>query len=318
MAINTTNHTIYQLNGITAMSNEPAVNKRNAESGHLIIDASSSNMLTIESVTYAYNKQSVNDILDTQFNYFKFPVQVVYSPIDNDVDIAYNLEQAPELEKPDLIYARYKPSENKRLAAGNGKVILMDEIEEGLIQKRTNQYYITKEIKNSGKDLRFRIALEHRYDSGFADSVGSVSFAIMKQSVANGLVEQFIPLYDIASPGRKWWEMTQYQVKKLVEEKVILNRDFEIGDSFMLGSNANEDGFWAPNPDTDGIPADSSVTETKKKNWWSSKKTTTTRRDADGSSFNNSSNYHTINAATSYWVITDASKNVDKWNQEIQ
>ena len=85
MAINTTNHTIYQLNGITAMSNEPAVNKRSAESGHLIIDASSSNMLTIESVTYAYNKQSVNDILDTQFNYFKFPVQVVYSPIDNDV-----------------------------------------------------------------------------------------------------------------------------------------------------------------------------------------------------------------------------------------
>jgi hypothetical protein len=317
MAINTTNHTVYQLKGITAFSNEPAVNKRNAESGHLIIDASSSNMLTIESVTYAYNKQSVNDILDTQFNYFKFPVQVVYSPIDNDVDIAYNLEPTPELEKPDLIYARYKPSENKRLVAGPGKVILMDEVEEGLIQKRTNQYYITKEIKNSGKDLRFRIALEHRYDSGFADSAGSVSFAIMKQSVANGIMEQFIPLYDIASPGRNWWEMTQYQVKKLVEEKVILNRDFEIGDSFMLGSNANEDGFWAPNPDTDGIPADSSVTEKTRKNWYSGYKTTT-RRDADGSSFNNSSNYHTINAATSYWVITDASKNVDKWNQEIQ
>jgi hypothetical protein len=84
----------------------------------------------------------------------------------------------------------------------------------------------------------------------------------------------------------------------------------------MLGSNANEDGFWAPNPDTDNIPADSSVTETKKD--WRGRTSTTTKRDRDGSQFNNSSNYHTINAATSYWVITDASKNVDKWNQEIR
>ena len=88
MAINPTNHTVYQLKGITAFSNEPAVNTRSVDSGHLVIDASASaNMLTIEGVTYAYNKQSVNNVLDTQFNYFKFPVQVVYSPIAIDVDI---------------------------------------------------------------------------------------------------------------------------------------------------------------------------------------------------------------------------------------
>ena len=29
------------------------------------------------------------------------------------------------------------------------------------------------------------------------------------------------------------------------------------------------------------------------------------------------SSFHTINAVQSYWVITDASKNVDEWNQEI-
>ena len=27
--------------------------------------------------------------------------------------------------------------------------------------------------------------------------------------------------------------------------------------------------------------------------------------------------FHTINAVQSYWVITDASKNVDEWNQEL-
>ena len=318
MAINTTNHTIYQLNGITAMSNEPAVNKRNAESGHLIIDASSSNMLTIESVTYAYNKQSVNDILDTQFNYFKFPVQVVYSPIDNDVDIAYKLESPAELEKPDPIYARYKPSEDKRIAAGGPyKIVSMGEIEEGLMQKRPNQYYITKEIKNSGKDLRFRIVLEHRYDSYDAKSVSGVFFSLMKTSVANGLNTEFIPFYEQSEPGLNWWDMKQYQVKKLKTDNVILNRDFEIGDTFSIGSFANDNGYWYANPDTDGIPADSSANVAGPKNFWGNRKTTFTR-DRDGSSFSDASNYHTINAATSYWVITDASKNVDKWNQEIR
>ena len=32
---------------------------------------------------------------------------------------------------------------------------------------------------------------------------------------------------------------------------------------------------------------------------------------------NNATEFHTINALQSYWVITDASKNVDLWNQEI-
>jgi hypothetical protein len=32
---------------------------------------------------------------------------------------------------------------------------------------------------------------------------------------------------------------------------------------------------------------------------------------------NNDTQYHTINALQSYWVISDASKNVDLWNQEI-
>ena len=32
---------------------------------------------------------------------------------------------------------------------------------------------------------------------------------------------------------------------------------------------------------------------------------------------NNDTEYHTINALQSYWVITNASKNVDLWNQEI-
>ena len=157
MAINPTNHTVYQLNGITAFSNEPGVNTRSVESGHLVIDASASaNMLTIEGVTYAYNKQSVNNVLDTQFNYFKFPVQVVYSPIANDVDITVPDQPQAEPEMPDLIFARYKPSESIDLSAESFAPIELSDIEDGNAQKSPNKYYINKAIKDENKPLRFR------------------------------------------------------------------------------------------------------------------------------------------------------------------
>jgi hypothetical protein len=157
---NSTNHTVYQLKGITAFSNEPAVNTRSVDSGHLIIDASASaNMLTIEGVTYAYNKQSVNNVLDTQFNYFKFPVQVVYSPIDIDVDITIPeqpIAEPEELEKPDPIFARYKPNESINLPTENWAPIELSDIEDGNAQKKPNKYYINKAIKDENKPLRFR------------------------------------------------------------------------------------------------------------------------------------------------------------------
>ena len=160
MAINPTNHTIYQLKGITAFSNEPAVNTRSVDSGHLVIDASASaNMLTIEGVTYAYNKQSVNNVLDTQFNYFKFPVQVVYSPIAIDVDITVPDQpqaEPEELEKPDPIFARYKPNESIELPVENWGPIELSDIEDGNAQKKPNKYYINKAIKDENKPLRFR------------------------------------------------------------------------------------------------------------------------------------------------------------------
>ena len=161
-----TNHTIYQLNGITAFSNEPGVNTRSVDSGYIVIDASASaNMLTIEGVTYAYNKQSVNDVLDTQFNYFKFPVQVVYSPIAIDVDITVPEqpqaepeppEEPEELEKPDPIFARYKPNESIDLPVESWGPIELSDIEDGNAQKKPNRYYINKAIKDENKPLRFR------------------------------------------------------------------------------------------------------------------------------------------------------------------
>jgi hypothetical protein len=109
--------------------------------------------------------------------------------------------------------------------------------------------------------------------------------------------------------------MTQYQVKRLNTDDVILNQDFEIGDTFSIGAFASDNGLYVDNPDTDGIAANSSTTNVFEVD--GVERARFTRRDRDGSTLRDDSNYHTINAVTSYWVITDASKNVDKWNQEI-
>ena len=142
----------------------------------------------------------------------------------------------------------------------------MDEVVDGLPQKNTNRYYITPEIKNSGLDLRIRIALQHRYDTPDADETSEVLFSLIKTNVDTG-VNRAYRVYP--EPARS---MSQYQVKTLIIDDVLLNSEFDIGDTFSIGAVCG-------------------VAEEFK--------------------------YHTINAVTSYWVITDNSKNVDEWNQEI-
>ena len=273
---------IYQTTGLNVISNNNNVIPRDASGNVMLHEESINNpLLIIESVTKKITLKSILKIIDTQFKYFKFPatnLTIIDEVEELDLDLDY-----------DPIYARYKPSEDRRVQlAANGastyqkyNEILMDDIDDGFPQKRTNQYYITKEIKNSGKDLRFRVVLEHRYDSD-SPSVSGVFFSIIKSSVAEGTNKSFITFYDQTTPGYNWWDMTQYQVKRLNTDDVILNQDFEIGDTFSIGAFANDNGLYR----------------------------------GDGS-LNTGTNYHTINAVTSYWVITDASKNVDNWNQEI-
>ena len=262
------NNTKYIINGLTTVSNNNFVNPRDT-AGNIIVDGESS-ILTIEGITYGIINTSVLPIIDTQFRYFKFPATTTIIDDLDDLDLNLDLDQ-------DIVYARYKPSEDRQILAGfidetapyTGSAfsgILMDEIEAGLPQKNTNAYYITKEIKNSGKDLRIRIALQHRYDTPDADETSEVLFSLIKTNVDTG-VNRAYRVYP--EPERS---MSQYQVKTLIIDDVVLNSEFDIGDTFSIGAVCG-------------------VAEEFK--------------------------YHTINAVTSYWVITDNSKNVDEWNQEI-
>ena len=262
--------TKYIINGLTVVSNNDSVNPRDT-TGNIIVDGDSS-ILTIEGITYGIINNSVLPVIDTQFKYFKFPATTTI--IDESADLNLDLDL-----NSDPIYARYKPSEDRRINAGvinfiapyTGSAfsgILMDEIEDGLPQKNTNAYYITKEIKNSGKDLRIRISLQHRYDAP-KDSINETSdvlFSLIKTNVDTG-IDRSYRVYPESSFG-----ISQYQVKTLIIDDVLLNSDFDIGDTFLIGAVCEH---------------------------------------------NEEFKYHTINAVTSYWVITDNSKRVDEWNQEL-
>lgn len=80
---------VYDLNGITALSNNKYVVPRNSN-GQTIIQPSSS-LLLIEGITTSYLAESVVPLVDTQFRYFSFPART--SVINNSlINLNLNLD----------------------------------------------------------------------------------------------------------------------------------------------------------------------------------------------------------------------------------
>lgn len=263
---------LYQHRGLNYISNNTNIIPRDS-AGNIVLQENDVNnpLLIIDAVTEQFTNASVLKVLDTQFTYYSFPVSIEFD--DASIDLDLNVD----LQLPDPVFARYRPSENRPiLATPDYSGILMDEVQEGLSQQSPNTYTISKDIKNSGVNLRFRIKLQHRYDApgGFLNVTpyGTAFFSIIKAS-EQGLDRTYRTFENTSEfrpniPG----SINQYEVQDLEVDIVIPNSEFEIGDRFGIGAKAGQ---------------------------------------------NNATEFHTINALQSYWVITDASKNVDLWNQEI-
>ena len=268
----------YQGN-LTVTSNDTNVIPRDDAGNVQLQENSEKNpLLIIEPVATRITLSSVLKVLDTRFQYFKFPAttRVIETA---DVDIELTL---PELDiTQDVIYARYKPSEDRRIVTGDTNLdgnqrysgILMDEVVDGLPQQNTNGYFITKDIKNSGNDLRFRIKLNHKYQAD-VKSYGTSYFSLILNSPNRGLIREWKGPFannSISNPT-EFGSIYQYEIQDLDLDITISNEEFEIGDTLSIGAFAGQ---------------------------------------------NDDSAYHFIIADQSYWTITDASKNVDEWNQEI-
>jgi hypothetical protein len=258
---------LYQQRGLNYISNNANIIPRDEVGNVVLQEQNDSNpLLIIDAITEQFTNVSVLRVLDTQFKYFNFPARITTIQEDVvDLDLDLNLQIL------DTVFARYRPTEDRRIiASADYAGILMDEVQDGLSQQTENTYTVTKDLKNSGADLRFRIKLQHRYDA--PSGYGTAFFSIIKSS-EQGLNRQYRTFENTSNlhptiPG----SINQYEVQNLEIDIVIPNSEFEIGDRFGIGAKAGQ---------------------------------------------NNDTQYHTINALQSYWVITDASKNVDLWNQEI-
>jgi hypothetical protein len=257
----------YLQNGLVYVSNNPNIHTRDSAGNIIVNTQDESSLLIVEPVTFKVTTESVLRILKTSFQYYKFPVQEVLPVSDVNLNVDLNIDT-----QIDNVYARYRPSERRRILTSNSG-ILMDVVEDGNLQREANRYYITKEIKNSGVDLRFRIRLMHRFDSN-TNEFGTSYFYIYKEGTNTLLNREFLgPFFNTSNsqtntPG----SIGQYEVQSLEVDFILQNSQIEIGDTFSIGAVAGQ---------------------------------------------NNDQQFHTIEAVQSYWVITDASKNVDIWNQLI-
>ena len=159
----------YIREGLTYVSNDTNIIPRDSAGNILMQEGSTTNpLLIIDPVTERISTKSALRVLDTRFQYYKFPVQVrAISSGSAEIDLTDELAtfETPDI---DLIYARYKPEDDyvAPVASTNFESspftgTAMDEVVEGLPQQSRNLYTITKDIKNSNKDLRFRIKMNH-------------------------------------------------------------------------------------------------------------------------------------------------------------
>ena len=260
----------YQGN-LTVTSNDTNIIPRDDAGNVQLQEESTTNpLLIIEPVATRITLDSVLKVLDTQFQYFKFPatVRVIDTP---QIDVDLTIPELDDITTQDIVYARYKPSEEYRISATNFSGILMDDVVDGQLQQNINGYFITKEIKNSGKDLRFRIKLQHKYQvnpAGFVsnDRIGTVEFSLILNSPDRGLNRTWKGPF-VNTLERNLIDGTSFELDLLIR-----NEEFEIGETISIAAKSGQ------NTDTA---------------------------------------YHFIIADQTYWVITDAEKNVDEWNQEI-
>tara|TARA_R110002020_G_scaffold7412_5_gene31216 strand:+ start:946 stop:1881 length:936 start_codon:yes stop_codon:yes gene_type:complete len=232
------NQTKYQKNGLTFQSNNNSVVPRD-QAGNIKLQESATDnpLLIVEAASTKILNNSVLKVIDTQFNYFKFPATTRIVDTD-DVDIDLDLDLTVEQESEDVIYARYKPSENRKILSdltGQGipSGILIDELEEGQIQKRPNNYYITKQIKESGADLRFRVKINFRYDSDASD-FNTTYFYISRSGPDKYLQRDYIQYFEFDDPYAGGGKISQYQVQNAYKDVVIVNSEFEVGDTFSI------------------------------------------------------------------------------------
>ena len=361
--------------GLTYKSDDTNIINRDAAGNiSLVEDSELNQLLIIEPIVKRFNTNSLLRVYNTSFQYYTFPVTVT-STSTTDLNLDINLENIAL----DPIYARYKPATDFTISPSNGTYsgILMDEVADGLIQLNGNNYTISKEMKNSGKDLFFRIKIAHSYSN---NTIGNIYWSLIKAGPNYTLNREWREpfassrlaattnfnalILDIATTMRDLCDDPakfggEYNTINYEEPWITYYRYFKSPDMVNPGITADQTRLtgnqleainYVLTRDAKKVPRTGEDTYTRliselnaKLNSYNTAVSSADDtwgvidpgtvqnvyineivRNSDfeiGDIFSigakTDNDGHTVLNEQSYWVITDASKNVDEWNQEI-
>jgi hypothetical protein len=154
--------TKYVQNGLTVTSNNVNIHPRDTAGNIIMQENSAENpLLIIEPTTTKISTTSMLRVLDTRFEYYKFPVTRVDIAALPEIDLS-DLVSDP----PDPFYARYKPSADQQIFGGPSLIasgIELSNVVDGLPQATANAYTVNQIVKDSGKNLRVRARIQHSF-----------------------------------------------------------------------------------------------------------------------------------------------------------
>jgi hypothetical protein len=186
------NLVFHSITDLTATSNQPLVHSRDAAGNIILINDTSSNnqLLTIESVSYTVPNTVLNNVINTQFNYFKFPPRL------SNIEVVDEISLSDAVDEVDLISTRFTPTLTSGRQGAIGRppvlkagrmiaegvdddlvgqeptgyygrdnevfdILNMQTVLAGIPQLKLSKFIITPDLIEAGEDLFFRIRIKH-------------------------------------------------------------------------------------------------------------------------------------------------------------
>jgi hypothetical protein len=246
----------YQTNGVVYASNIDTVNTRD-EAGNIVYRQGEINpLLIIDAISENIINQSVLKVVNTQFNYFKFPARTNVV-VEEDFDLGFDPSEFNVLPEPlPPIPAEYAPSAAYILPEGNfGNMFTIDlkSVVEGPPQTKPGKFVITQDLldtletawgaQNMTASLSVTGKITTRYyNKGAGDRNSAVGFRL---DYGNGTVNP--NAFRMSQPAS---DIKDYKAKKdgtytTFVNTVIPYKDSEgnVYDLFTLGNEWSFTGF---------------------------------------------------------------------------
>jgi hypothetical protein len=243
----------YQKRGITYVSNIATVNVRDEAGNILFTDNKNNQPVIIEPITTRITTTSVLKILDTQFNYFKFPART--TTVDESLDLDLDLNLDLELELEDTAAAiqsnspstpvPYKPSTDRQVVKGTeatAQPIDLSVVTIGPAQTNANAFTIAQDLIDSGKSLRITGVITTQYNDNRNSEVGFILSGRNTEDNTFDLPEIFYPSGDNVNDNNKVTKEGIYttNIEYTIDPKIIVSPNIGLGATIFVAGFAED------------------------------------------------------------------------------